>query len=64
MQLGPHAAFIIGAYAATGLVVTALIGWVIADYRIQQRTLADLDARGVKRRAEPRGRETVLRDVT
>jgi heme exporter protein D len=54
MQLGPHAAFIIAAYVVTALAVGALIVWVIADHRAQVRLLAELEARGVKRRSEAR----------
>ncbi len=46
MDLPAHASFIIAAYLATILVVVALIAWVLADYRTQQRDLADLEARG------------------
>jgi heme exporter protein D len=46
VDLPGHAAFIIAAYLATILVVFALIAWVLADYRAQQRDLADLEARG------------------
>jgi heme exporter protein D len=53
MALGPHAGFIIAAYAVTAAVVLGLIAWVIADRRAQTRALADLDARGVRRRSEP-----------
>jgi heme exporter protein D len=52
-SLGPHAAFIIAAYAVTVLVVIGLIAWVMLDHRAQARALADLDARGVRRRSEP-----------
>jgi heme exporter protein D len=52
MQLGHHAAFIIAAYAVAALSVAALIIWVIADHRAQLRLLADLEARGVKRRSD------------
>jgi heme exporter protein D len=52
-SLGPHAAFILAAYAVTLLVVVGLIAWVLLDYRAQARALADLDARGVRRRSEP-----------
>jgi heme exporter protein D len=52
MDLGPHAAFIWSAYAITVVVLAGLIAWLIADGRLQQRRLADLDARGVKRRSE------------
>jgi heme exporter protein D len=51
MNLGPHAVFIIAAYAAAIVVVAGLIGWVIVDYRAQKRVLGDLEARGVTRRS-------------
>jgi heme exporter protein D len=53
MSLGPHAGFIIAAYAVTAVVLIGLTLWVIADHRAQARALADLDARGVRRRSEP-----------
>jgi heme exporter protein D len=52
MSLGPHAAFIIAAYAAALAVVIGLIGWVIADHAAQRRLLADLETRGVTRRSD------------
>jgi heme exporter protein D len=52
MALGPHSAFIIAAYLITAVVLLGLIAWVIADWRAQARALADLDARGVRRRSE------------
>ena len=54
MTFGPYAGFIIAAYAAALVVIASLIGWIIADHRAQQRTLADLEARGVSRRSTPR----------
>jgi heme exporter protein D len=51
MNLGPHAAFIIAAYAAAIVVVAGLIGWVIVDFRAQKRVLGDLEAHGVTRRS-------------
>ncbi len=50
-MLGPHAGFIIAAYALTALAVAALVLWVIADYRRQQARLRDLEASGVTRRS-------------
>jgi heme exporter protein D len=44
VTLGPHAAFIVVAYAASLLVVIALVIWVVADYRTQRRALAELEA--------------------
>jgi heme exporter protein D len=54
MQLGPHADFIIAAYAAAAVVLGSLIAWVIADHRAQRRALADLEAKGATRRAYAR----------
>jgi heme exporter protein D len=55
MNLGPHAAFIIGAYAVALGVIAGMIAWVQLDYRRQLRLLADLEARGVTRRSERTG---------
>ena len=55
MDLGPHAAFIIAAYVVAALVVIGLIAWVLADHAAQCRLLADLEKRGVTRRAKPPG---------
>ena len=51
MNLGPHAAFIVTAYSAAIVILAVLIGWIALDYRAQQRILADLEKRGVKRRS-------------
>jgi heme exporter protein D len=52
MALGPHAAFIVAAYAMSAAVVAALVVWVVVDHRAQMRTLADLEASGVRRRSD------------
>jgi heme exporter protein D len=57
MSLGPHADFILSAYAVTVVVIAVMIGWVIVDHRRQQRALADLEERGVSRRSERAGGE-------
>jgi heme exporter protein D len=57
MELGPHATFIVAAYAMAALVVAGLIAWVLADYETQRRRLSDLDARGVTRRSETKAPE-------
>lgn len=51
MDLGPHAAFIIGSYAAMIAIVAGLIAWAIFDGQRQRRALADLEARGIRRRS-------------
>jgi heme exporter protein D len=52
MDLGPHAAFIVGAYAVALLIVAALVGWVLIDNRRQRQILSDLEAKGITRRSE------------
>lgn len=51
MNLGPHADFIVAAYAVTMFVVAALAAWVVLDYSAQRRLLGDLEARGLTRRS-------------
>ena len=51
MNLGPHASFIIAAYAVAVLVVAGLILWVELDNRAQRRHLKNLYAQGVTRRS-------------
>jgi heme exporter protein D len=55
MSLGPHADFIVAAYAVTLFVVAALIGWVVLDYVVQRRILGDLEERGLTRRSQRKG---------
>jgi heme exporter protein D len=52
VNLGPHAAFIVGSYAAAAIVVVTLIAWIVLDHRAQKRRLAALESRGVTRRSE------------
>ena len=51
MNLGPHATFIIAAYAIAALVVIGLILWVEIDNRMQRQQLAKLKEQGVSRRS-------------
>jgi heme exporter protein D len=51
MSLGPYASFIVTSYAAAGLVVVILIGWIVLDYRSQTERLRELDRSGVTRRS-------------
>jgi heme exporter protein D len=51
MMAATHTGFIIAAYAAAVVVVGGLIAWVVLDYRVQLRTLASLEQRGVTRRS-------------
>jgi heme exporter protein D len=52
MDLGPHPAFIVGAYSVAFLIMATMIIWIWLDHRQQAKTLADLEARGVTRRSE------------
>jgi heme exporter protein D len=53
MDLGPHAVFIVMAYAVTGLIVAGLIVRAALDHRAQTRALASLESRGARRRSDP-----------
>jgi heme exporter protein D len=55
IDLGPHAAYIAGAYAGVAVLLLALIGWVVWDARRVRAKLAALEARGVRRRSAPGG---------
>ena len=52
-SLGRHAGFILASYGVALIVIGGLIARAIIDHRIQKAALADLEARGVKRRSEP-----------
>jgi heme exporter protein D len=58
MELGPHAVYIVTAYAMAALVVVALIAWILLDYRAQKQNLDKLEARGVTRRSDRASRQT------
>ncbi|HWK32067.1 MAG TPA: heme exporter protein CcmD [Hyphomicrobium sp.] len=54
IDLGPHASFIWSAYGVVALVIAGLIVRLVLDGREQERRLADLAARGVRRRSASR----------
>jgi heme exporter protein D len=51
MPATAHIEFIVAAYAAGVVVIVALIAWVMFDYRLQRRILAELETKGVSRRS-------------
>jgi len=57
MDLGPHAAFIVLAYAAAIGTITALASWVLIDRRRLARALAELERQGMMRRSEQTGKD-------
>ena len=54
IDLGPHAIFIVSSYLGVTLVVILLVGWTMIDARRQKARLAELEARGIRRRSENR----------
>ena len=51
LDLGPHASFIIAAYAVTFVAVAALAFFIVEDDRKQRRILAELERKGIRRRS-------------
>ena len=65
MDLGPYVAFIVWAYAAAGLIIAAVLSWLVIDGIRQRRHLAELEERGVSRRsAKPASGSAKSRDRT
>lgn len=50
-----HSFFILAAYGVAGLGLLVLTAMLWVDYRAQQRALAELEARGLRRRSDRRG---------
>jgi heme exporter protein D len=48
-----HAGFILAAYLVTALVLAGLVAWIVMDGRALRRRLAELEARGIRRRSAP-----------
>ena len=51
IDLGPHATFILAAYLVSFIVLGGLIVWLRLDANRQVQLLADLEARGIRRRS-------------
>ncbi len=51
---GAHAGFIIAAYVVAGAVLLGLLAFIVLDGRAQRRRIADLEARGIRRRSAAR----------
>ncbi|WP_238122702.1 MULTISPECIES: heme exporter protein CcmD [unclassified Xanthobacter] len=54
-----HFIFIAASYGVSLLGLVLLTGWMVVAYRGQRRALADLEARGIRRRARMAGTEPV-----
>ena len=51
IDLGPHAAFIVWAYAGVAVGVAGLLAYAALDARRISAQLRELDARGIRRRS-------------
>ena len=51
MPASAHIEFIAAAYAAGIVLIGALVAWVVIDYRLQRRFLAELELKGISRRS-------------
>jgi len=54
--MSSHVGFIVAAYLVAAVVLAGLVGWIVVDGRVLRRRLADLEARGVRRRSLAGGR--------
>ena len=54
-ELATHTGFILAAYLATAVVLAAVTVWIFVDGRSLRRRLADLEARGIRRRSAKSG---------
>jgi heme exporter protein D len=52
---GVHGGFILAAYLLTAAVLIGIGLWIVLDGRAQRRRIADLEARGVRRRSAGKG---------
>ena len=50
-EISYHGGFILAAYAVTIAVLAGILLWLFLDGRAQKRRLADLEARGIRRRS-------------
>lgn len=57
-DLGPHAIYILAAYAVTFVTLGVLAFMIVEDDRKQRRTLAGLEARGTRRRSAGKTKRT------
>ena len=53
IDLGPHTAFILGSYAVSALAIGGLTAWIWLDGKALRRAIADLEAKGARRRSRP-----------
>ena len=49
--MDPHLPFVAAAYGLSAFVVIGLVVWIVHDHRRLSRAIAELEARGVRRRS-------------
>jgi heme exporter protein D len=54
MDLGPHTAIILSAYAITAIVLGGLVANVVLSERKQRKVLLKLEEQGIRRRSDTR----------
>jgi len=52
MDAVPHSEFILAAYGAAALIMSAISAWVIFDYAMLKRALGEFAEEGVTRRSD------------
>ena len=55
IEPGLHGGFILAAYMVAAVVLIGLVVWIVVDGRAQRRRIAELEARGVRRRSARNG---------
>lgn len=53
--MSTHDLYVAAAYAATAIVLTGLVGWILLDRRARNKELAELEASGIRRRSDRAG---------
>mgnify|MGYP001815177324 FL=1 len=64
LGLGPHASFIIAAYAVAFVTLAFLVISIVANDRKQHRLLDDLERRGITRRSAAKPKPAATPTVT
>jgi heme exporter protein D len=53
--MSTHDLYVAAAYAATVVVLSGLVGWILLDQRARRKELAELEASGIRRRSDRAG---------
>lgn len=53
--MSAHDLYVTAAYAATVVVLSGLVGWILLDQRARRKELAELEASGIRRRSDRAG---------